>query len=100
MHDDITNRKSLDEIFESVSSFEQLKGMALLFNRDSEYYRFSGFVTAALLDFHGPEESVLAIYGNEGWITHKGDREYFKKMLSCCDAFIGEDAEHSFLLQN
>ena len=99
-HEDITNRKRLEDVISTFESFEQLKGMLLLFNRESPYYNHSGFVTASLLNFESNGTvSVLAIATAEGWKTFKCDKDELVKMLSCCDAFVGADPESSFLLE-
>lgn len=104
-HDDIKDRKTLSSLLESEESFSQLRNMLLLFNKDSEYYKFSGIVTAALLDFEISEEgedlSILAISCGmiNQWNTFKCSRTELEKMLNCCDAFIGASAKMSFLLK-
>lgn len=87
--------KTLDEIFED---FEQLKGMCLLFDKNSEYYKFSGYVTAALLDYDDPDKqiSILAIQTNTGWFTFKYTREDLTKMFLNCIEFVGTTEDESF----
>lgn len=98
-HSDITNRKSIDDILKSKESFEKLLGMGLLFNRETEYYKFSGFVTAALLDFDGDDQNILAINSSiSGLITFHWSREDLRKAFENCDAFIGKNPGDSFLL--
>jgi hypothetical protein len=97
MHEEIKNRKTVEEIF---NDFESLKGLWLLFNKDTEYYKFSGVVTAALLDYDDPDKhiSILAIKTEDNWYTFKYTREDLTKMFNNCDAFIGENETDSFLL--
>ncbi len=95
--------KKLSWFFESFENFETLRGMCLLFDKDSEYYRFSGFVTAALLDYDDPDKQISILGINtghlSGWVTLKNDREEMRKMLSNCIEFVGENEEKSFKLE-
>lgn len=100
MHEEIKNRKKIDELL-TPQGFESLLGMVLLFNKESLYFPYSGFVTASLLDYDDPENkiSILAIYGQNGLITFKRTRQDLVDMFNVCDAFIGKTAEESFLLE-
>lgn len=96
-HTDIKKFKTVQEIFDS---FDSLLGMCLLFNKDTEYFKFSGFVTAALLDFNGDDDNILAIEtSNIGWITFHWTREDLRKAFENCDAFLGKTEDQSFLLK-
>lgn len=99
-HSEITKYKTIEEILESPESFETLLGMALLFNRDTDYFNFSGFVTAALLDYEGEDKNILAINANNKLLTFRWGREDLRKMFESCDAFIGKTEEESFLLKD
>lgn len=103
MHEEIKARKKISELLESFESFERLRGMCLLFNKDSKYYKFSGFVTAALLDWEKENKipiTILAIDTKEiGWITFYRTREDLIDMFNNCDAFIGNTSEGSFLIE-
>ena len=94
--------KTITELLSNFESFEKLLGMCLLFNKESEYYKFSGFVTAALLDYDDPEKkiSILAINTNSGLITFKYSREDLEKMFANCIEFVGKSEEESFVLNN
>ncbi len=98
-HLEITDRKTLTEIFDD---FEVLLGMCLLFQKDSNYYKFSGLVTAALFEWElgadGSPITVLAILTNSGMITFKYTVDDLTKMFNHCEAFIGRSPEESFLL--
>ena len=89
---------TIDNLFESFESFEKLKDMCLLFDKESEYYKFSGFVTAALLDFDDLDKkiSILSIKTADNWFTFKYTREDLKKMFSHCIECVGVDEESSF----
>lgn len=93
--------KKLDWFFESPENFAVLKGMCLLFAKDTDYYKFSGIVTAALLDYEDPDKqiSILAIRTLDNWITFKYSREDLKKMLTSCVEFVGQSYEESFQLE-
>ena len=93
--------RTLDSLFENFESFEKLKGMLLLFDKNSEYYKFSGFVTAALLDYEDKDKqiSILAINTSTNWFTFKYSREDLKKMLSNCIEFVGNNEDDSFVLE-
>lgn len=105
MHEDIKNRKSLDTLLSNQEGFEIIKGMLLLFNRNSEYYRYSGQVTAALLDFEGigseKNITVLALTCPmlDKLITFKLNKDQLSAVLKSCDAFIGNSLETSFILE-
>lgn len=95
--------KKLDWILESSENFESLKGMVLLFDKNSEYYSFSGFVTAALLDYEEENNEKITILAIDtkhlnGWLTFRKTREDLRKMLSNCIEFVGENEEKSFVL--
>jgi hypothetical protein len=95
--------KKLDDILKDFSSFEELLHMCLLFDKDSEYYKFSGWVTAALLDYDDPDNkiSILAIDTRrpQGLITFRYSREDLRKMLSNCIEFVGKSEEESWILK-
>ena len=94
--------KTIDWLLESKENFETLCGMCLLFDKKSEYYKFSGFVTAALLDYDDLERkiSILAIDTKrpQGLFTFKYSREDLRKMLSNCIEFVGKSEKESFIL--
>jgi len=100
MHEEIKNRKKLEELL-TPDGFESLRGMLLLFNRESPYFIYSGVVTASLLDYDDPENkiSILAINGKHGLITFKRTRQDLIGMFNVCDAFCGHTPETSFLLE-
>lgn len=82
--------------------FEKLLGFVLLFDKDSEYFKFSGFVTAALLDFEGTKEeplTILAINGQHGLITFHRTRKDLHDMFNNCVEFVGRNEEESFVLE-
>jgi hypothetical protein len=93
--------KTIDSLFENADAFGSLLGMCLLFDKNSEYYKFSGFVTAALLDYDDPDNkiSILAIKTANDWITFKYTREDLKKMFSNCIEFVGKSEEDSFTIE-
>lgn len=93
--------KTLDSLFENFESFEQLKDKCLLFDKNSEYYKFSGFVTAALLDYDDPDKqiSILAIKTSTDWFTFKYSGGDLKKMFLNCIEFVGNTEEESFILE-
>jgi len=91
--------RTIDSLLETPEAFEELLGMCLLFDKDSDYYKFSGFVTAALLDHDEPGISILAIKTNDQWYTFKYTREDLKKMFSHCIEFVGKSEEDSFTIQ-
>ncbi len=93
--------RTINSLFESFKSFETLKGMCLLFDKNSDYYKFSGLVTAALLDYENPREkiSILAIKTSQDWITFKYSRDDLKKMFSNCVEFVGNSEDESFILE-
>lgn len=93
--------KTIDDLLETPEKFEQLLGMCLLFDRDSDYYKFSGFVTAALLDHDDLKKgiSILAIKTNTDWFTFRYSREDLRKMFSYCIEFVGKTEEDSFTVQ-
>lgn len=97
----IKNIKTIEQLLSNSKSFETLHGMCLLFNKDSEFYKFSGIVTAALLDYDDPDKqiSILAIKTTDNWHTLKCSREYLSKLLSNCDEFVANTPEESFILQ-
>ena len=90
--------KTIDSLLETSEAFESLMGMCLLFDKNSDYYKFSGFVTAALLDYDDPDKgiSILAIKTADHWFTFKYTREDLRKMFSHCIEFVGKDEESSF----
>lgn len=95
--------KKLDWLLENEDNFASLLGMVLLFDKNSEWNEYSGFVTAALLDFDDPENkiSILAIHcGVRGLFTFKRTREELNDILLNCVEFVGEDEESSFILEN
>ena len=93
--------KNVEELLSSSDNFGELLGKAILFNKDSNYYKFSGFVTAALLDFDDPENSIsiLAIKTNDNWYTFKYTRNDLRKMFASCMEVVGQTEEDSFTLQ-
>lgn len=93
--------RTIDSLLESDKNFESLLGMCLLFDKDSEYYKFSGFVTCALLDYDDPDNkiSILAIQTATDWITFKYTREDLRKMFSHCIEFVGKSEEDSFTIE-
>ena len=93
--------RTIDSLLENFGTFENLKGMCLLFDKNSDYYKFSGFVTAALLDYDDPKNGVriLAIKNNDNWYTFKYTRDDLRKMFSHCIEFVGRSEEDSFTLQ-
>ena len=93
--------KTVDSLLETSKSFETLLRMCLLFDKNSDYYKFSEFVTAALLDYDDPEKkiSILAIKTADRWFTLKYTREDLKKMFSHCIEFVGKDEENSFTIE-
>ena len=94
------NIMTIEQLLLNPERFEILLGMCLLFNKDSEYYKFSGFVTAALLDYDLDKQiSILSIKTPDNWYTLECSREYLNKMLSNCDEFVGNTPEESFILQ-
>ena len=94
--------RTIDWLLEKPENFETLLGMCLLFDKNSDYYKLSGFVTAALLDHDDPDKqiSILAIDTRHlsGWITFKYSREDLRKMFSHCIEFVGKTPEESFTL--
>ena len=92
--------RTMDDLLESEDSFGELLGMCLLFDKKSDYYKFSGFVTAALLDFDDPDRhiSILAIKTQDQWYTFKYSREDLKHMFSHCIEFVGKTEEDSFTI--
>lgn len=92
--------KKLSWLLESFENFESLKGMVLLFDKNSKWFEYSGFVTAALLDYENNQSTILSINGQKGWITFKLIRADLKEMLSNCIEFVGIDEESSFVLEN
>jgi len=95
--DDIKNRKTLKDIF---SNFESLLGYCLLFDKNSDYYKFSGFVTAALLDHEEDGKiTIFSIKTSSDWFTFRYTRGDLEKMFSHCVAFVGKDEKDSFLLE-
>lgn len=91
--------KKLSWLLESPENFATLKDMVLLFDKDSKWYEYSGFVTAALLDYEDDQISILAINGSKGWITFKRSRADLIDMFSNCIEFVGQDEESSFVLE-
>lgn len=102
MHEEIKARKSIKELLSSAKEFEQLKGMVMLFTEKGRFYKYSGMVTAALLDYEDAEKqiSIIAIKGQEGWITFEADRTMLIDMLENTEAVIGDSPEKSFLIIN
>ena len=99
-HSDIIARKTIGEIL-TPDGFEGLLNMCLLFNRESKYYKYSGWVTAALLDYEDAENqiSIFALRNPAlGLFTLKPSRVELRDMLENCDAFVGQTIETSFLL--
>ena len=94
--------KTIDSLLESFEAFESLLGMCLLFDKESDYYKFSGFVTAALLDYDDPDKgtSILAIKTADNFYTFKYTREDLRKMFSNCIEFVGKSEEDSFKISN
>jgi hypothetical protein len=93
--------RTIDSLLKTPKAFENLLGMCLLFDKNSDYYKFSGFVTAALLDFDDLDKniSILAIKTADQWYTFKYSREDLKKMFSYCIEFVGKTEEDSFTIQ-
>ena len=93
--------RTIDSLLETFESFECLLGMCLLFDKESEYYKFSGFVTAALLDYYDPDKgiSILAIKTADQFYTFKYTREDLRKMFSHCIEFVGKTEEDSFTIE-
>jgi len=96
-------KKKISDIINSFESFEQLRGMGLLFNKNSKSFGLSGFVTAALLDFEeqdGCKITVLAIDTKHlnGWVTLKLKKEQLIELLNDCIEFVGKNEEESFIL--
>lgn len=93
----------INDLFKDQDSFGQLLGKCLLFDRDSDYYKFSGFVTAALLDYDDPDKgiSILAIDTRRPgeWYTFKYTREDLTKMFSNCIEVVGNSPEESFVFE-
>jgi len=92
--------KNIEELLGSSDNFGELLGMCLLFDEKSDYYKFSGFVTAALLDRDDPDRhiSILAIKTQDQWYTFKYSREDLKNMFSHCVEFVGKTEEDSFTI--
>lgn len=100
MHEEIKNKIKINDLF-NPNTFEALKDKLLLFNEKSEYYKFSGIVTAALLDYEDLENkiSILAIKTLDNWFTFKYSREDLIKMFNDCDVVIGNNPEDSLLIE-
>ena len=79
--------------------FEILHGMMLLFDKNSKYFEYSGFVTAALYEFETDNRTVLAINCSKGWITFKLTKDELEDMLKNCVEFVGKDEESSFKIK-
>ncbi len=99
--------KKLSEILDTFENFTSLLHMCLLFDKHSEYYKFSGFVTAALLDYDDPDNKISIIAINTytdgiGWhlYTFKRTREELIKMLSECVECVGNTEKDSFIIEN
>jgi hypothetical protein len=94
-------KRTIDSLLASPESFEELLGMCLLFDKNSDYYKFSGFVTAALLDFDDPDKgiSILGIKTTDQWYTFRYTREDLRKMFSHCIEFVGKTEEESFTIE-
>lgn len=96
--------KTIDEIFDNPENFESLLGMCLLFDKNSKYFEYSGFITAALLDRENDGNNKLSILAIDthkpnGWYTFKWKNEDLKEMLSNCIEFVGKTEEDSFVLK-
>ena len=76
---------TLDDILENQETFEKcLHGSWIIFPRESENFKYSGYVTAALLNGFYAEEGTLGIKGFNGWNTfHFTTKEELKTFLSC-----------------
>ena len=92
-------KRTIDSLLISPASFESLLGMCLLFDKSSDYYKFSGFVTAALMDRDEPGISILAIKTADNWYTFKYTKEDLRKMFSHCIEFVGKSEEDSFTIE-
>jgi hypothetical protein len=95
--------KKIDDLLKDQESFESLLGMVLLFDKNSEYYKFTGWVTAALLDYDDPDKGISIFAINTGrpseWFTFKYTREDLRKMFENCIEFVGKTEEESFILE-
>ncbi len=96
--------KKISQIIDSIENFEQLLGMALLFDKNSKYFGWSGFVTAALLDWEEKDNKSLTVLGIDtkhlnGWITIKLTKEELIDALNNCIEFVGKTEEDSFTLE-
>jgi len=108
MHEDIKARKTFEEITSSPEEFEKLLGMVLLFNRDSPYFKYSGWVRAAVLNAQCPccdkvysfmaFSQTAAATKPEDMMMIQLSSEELKAIIFNCDAFIGLTLEESFLL--
>lgn len=108
MYEDITNRKTLEQVTASDEAFAKLVGMVLLFNRESQWYEYSGWCRGAVLDAVCPccdkRFSKLAFSKGpeatppEDMMMLELSREELIQVLSSCDAFIGATPDESFLL--
>ena len=95
--------KRLSEILKNQESFESLHHKLLLFAKDSKFYSWSGYVTAALLDFEddgGVPVTIIAIntYKAHGWLTIKRGRAELEEMLKSCIEVVGETEADSFTI--
>lgn len=108
MHEDITNRKTFEQVTASPEVFKQLVGMVLLFSRDSKWFEYSGWCRGAVLDATCPccdKRFTMLAFSKGPEATKPEDmmklelsREELILMLSSCDAFIGQSSSESFLL--
>ena len=98
---EITNSKKLEDLL-TPKGFESLLHKILLFKEDSDFFKLSGYVTAALLDYEtddkGEAITVLAIQNDAGWLTHKCTRKWLTEMFSHCEAVAGKTPEESFTI--
>ena len=103
-------RTKIDELLKSGENFENLLYKLLLFDKDSEYFKFTGFVTAALLDYEDVDKqiSILAINTHPNtidvngtpvsWFTFEYNREDLRKMFKSCIEVVGETEDKSFVI--
>lgn len=93
--------KKIEDILKTPEQFETLLYKVLLFAKDSDYYKFSGKVTAALLNYDDPDKeiSILAIRTPEQWYTFKSSKDDLRKMLGKCIEVVGNSEEESFTLE-
>lgn len=97
-HPEVTKIKKFEDVFKNQKSLEELKGKLLLFDKESKYYKYSGWVTAALFKFNEDGTTLLATFGKE-WIRNDADIKFFKKMFKYCDVVIGKGPEDSFFIE-